>query len=272
MDRIRSAQASSSAACDGRQTRTLPAAGSIAWPLRIIRSIDRDRVQSRLNSRVPVHVEVGLLRLPFGFKQRRGFLRKCDRNYVRTSLHGDAGLKISVNLRVILTCRQAASTVNNCMRSPSSISSTSCGSRRPSTCSLRSRASRICISYLASSGKVIVNEAAAAGTEGQFFEVILLRQVGGKRDCVAARRACRTAHGETADFLGGRSDIARAVLERDRPRSHCRSRGWIRRLGSRGDIDIERKKIANGVVIFVPVEPSESIGPTGIRIGSRGSV
>src|SRR5215468_2349350 len=49
-------------------------------------------------------------------------------------------------------------------------------------------------------GEVVVNDGAAARAEGEFVEVLLLREVGRKVDGVSAGGAEGAAHGKTADL------------------------------------------------------------------------
>ena len=131
------------------------AAGRVAGALRIVRTIDRDRIDRRLDARMPVHIEVRLVRLALGFEQREGFFGKAAADSVRTGFDRDAR-RSGPDRRRDDRCRSGGGlTVNSRTRSPiqHQLHLVRLG-REPSTCSLRSRCSRSWNSYSASSGKV----------------------------------------------------------------------------------------------------------------------
>ena len=119
---MRSAQASSSSAL----AACIPGsfAGSVYRPDPcLVRAVDRDRIQGRRDPGMPVHVEMRLPWLAFGFEQRRRFLGECNGHDVRTSLDRDARAQVLIDERVVFPAGGGV-TVNNLTRSPSSINST----------------------------------------------------------------------------------------------------------------------------------------------------
>ena len=122
----------------------------------------------------------------------------------------------------------------------------------PSTCSSRSRVSRICDLVLAIQRKRVVDDRAAARADRKPVEVLLLRQVRGNPDGLAARRPARTPDGQAADLLGGR-DVAieqrrREIADRHVVEAVAR---FVRRQ-QRRDVDVERQEIADGVLVLGP--------------------
>ena len=153
VERMRLAHASSSLGPVGSQTKIRRRLGVSPWPLAVIRPGDRDLVERRRDAGMPVHVVVGLVRLALGLQQRGRILQERHAELVRAGRHPDAGLQVRVG-GLMVRLRFGGVTVNDALRSRSSSTSSSCGSRRPSTCSLRSRARRSWISYSPSCGNV----------------------------------------------------------------------------------------------------------------------
>src|SRR5262245_29280533 len=69
------------------------AAGRVTRTLHFIRTDDRDRVDCRLESRMPVDIEVSLVGLARSFKERRRLFQKCHADGVRSGLHRNADLE-----------------------------------------------------------------------------------------------------------------------------------------------------------------------------------
>ena len=134
---------------------------------------------------MPVHVEVGLVRLALGLSSEDGFFRNVTPRSCGPAVTGMRAFRCASTRRVGLAPR-GGFTVNSATRSRSSSTSSSCGSRRPSTCSLRSRVSRTWISYSPSCGKRVGDQRPAARAERQPLDVLLLREVRPDAERVAA--------------------------------------------------------------------------------------
>ncbi|MEX2015059.1 MAG: dNTP triphosphohydrolase, partial [Candidatus Hydrogenedentales bacterium] len=72
------------------------AAGRLPWARRVVGADDRDGVDGRLNSWMPVVVKVRLVGLALGFKQCRGFLQKRRGNFVGPGFEGQADFEVLV--------------------------------------------------------------------------------------------------------------------------------------------------------------------------------
>ena len=105
---------------------------------------------------MPVHVEVRLVRLALGFEQRRRLLQERHAEVVRAGRHRDADLQVRVDrARMILAARPGGFTVNELHAlAVEQHFQLRAARASPSTCSLRSRASRTWMSYSPSCGNV----------------------------------------------------------------------------------------------------------------------
>ena len=240
------------------------AAGRVAVPLAAIGAGDRDLVERRRDAGVPVHVVVGLVRLALGLQQRGWVLQERHAELVRAGRHPDAGLQV---LRRRSDGRRSflgGVTVNDAIRSRSSSTSSSCGSRRPSTCSLRSRARRSWISYSPSCGKVYGISAPPRVPSGRPSTCSSWVRSGRMRIVSPPGERPGTADGQPADLLR-RGDVA--VQERRREVAHRHVvepvAGLVRRQQRRG-VDVERQQVADRVLVLGPVEPAEGVGPAGL--------
>ena len=160
--------------------------------------------------------------------------------------------------------------MNDAFRSRSSSTSSSCGSRRPSTCSLRSRARRTWISYSPSCGNVYGINAPPRVPIGSPSTCSSWVRSGRMRIVSPPGDRPGLPDGQAADLLR-RGDVA--VQERRREVAHRHVvepvAGLVARQQRRG-IDVERQEVADGVLVFGPVEPPERVGPAGIGfLGGR---
>ena len=114
------------------------------------------------------------------------------------------------------------------------------------------------------------NQRPAARPERQPVDVILLREIRPDADRVAAGRSARPAHRQPADLLR-RRDVA--IQQRRREIAHRHVVEAVARLVGRQQrrrVDIQRQQVADGVLVFGPVEPTERVGPAGIGpLGGR---
>ncbi len=205
---MRLAERSSSLGLAGLRHEDSAAAGRFPRAFRVVGTDDGDRVDRRLDPRMPIRIEMRLVRLACGLEERRRGLQKCRTERVRTRAHRDADLEVLVD-RVVrgliivgkLWPRSGGFTVNNCTRSRSSSNSRSCGSFRPSICSSRFRVSRIWISYSPSSGNVYRTTAPPRVPIGRPSRCSSCVRSGGILIGIAARRAAGTSDGQAADLL-----------------------------------------------------------------------
>ena len=113
---------------------------------------------------------------------------------------------------------------------------------------------------LAVARECVLQQCAAARARRQPFDVLFLREVGAKAKGVAARLAIWRADREPADFLGG-GDVA--VQQRRGEFADCHvieaMTGVVFRQ-QRGGIDVQRQQIADGVLVFSAIEPTEGFG------------
>ena len=97
----RAARSSSSPGPAGLRAEYPAAAGSVAGTLRAIGTDDRNRVDGRLDPRMPVVVEVRLVGLTRGLEQQRRLLQKCHAERVRARLHRHADLEVLIDRRML---------------------------------------------------------------------------------------------------------------------------------------------------------------------------
>ena len=116
------------------------------------------------------------------------------------------------------------------------------------------------------------NHGSAARAERELLEVLLLGEVGRKGDGVAARRPAGTPDRQPADLLR-RREVALQQGRREISDRHVVEAvaGLVARQ-QRGDIDVERQQVADGVLVFGAVEPAERVGAAGIGVGGGGAV
>jgi hypothetical protein len=119
-------------------------------------------------------------------------------------------------------------------------------------------------------GEVVRDQGSAARADRQSFDVLFLGDVRPDPDRVAARRATGASHGQAADLLR-RGEVA--IQQRGREVAHRHviepATGLV--VGKkRRRIDVERQEVADGVLVLGAVEPSEGVGPAGLRmLGGR---
>ena len=121
---------------------------------------------------------------------------------------------------------------------------------------------------LAVQRKRIADHRAAACADRKAVEVLLLGEVRVNPDGVAAWRTAGTSDRHPADLLR-RGDIA--IQQRRRQIADRHIVEAITGLvggQQRGDIDVEREEIADGVLVFGSGEPPDRGRPAGIRMRS----
>ena len=141
--RIRVASRSSRPRAVGRRPENPAPAGRVSGRRRAIGADDRDRVDGRLDPRMPVRIEACLVGPARGLDEQRRFLQERHAEGVRPRLHRHPDREVLIGGGVL--GRRAAEDVssNTWTRALSMSSSRSWISVRPSTCSSRSRVRRI---------------------------------------------------------------------------------------------------------------------------------
>ena len=213
-------------------------AGCVAGAHRVVRADDRDLVDSRLDARMPVVIEVGLVRLTSGFEQQRRFRLERHADGVRTGGHGHADLEMAVQVvlggsivlrHVRLRCgvhREDA----HLFAIQKQIELMRFGEALDVLVAIARQANRDLV--LTVDRERMRNQRATACPDRKALEVLLLRQVRSKTDGRAARRKARTSDGQPADLLGRRHITLEQGGGTDCPPSRCQNRSWTSRTAT----------------------------------------
>ena len=163
---------------------------------------------------MPIGIEVGLVRLPRGFEQRRRIFQKRHAERVRTGSHRHAHLEMLVDVVVVglivlgesgLSLRRfhreqlhafAVHQELQIVRLVQPLDVLVAVSRQPNVDLV-----------LAVERKGVMNQRAAARPDRQAFEMVLLCEVRRNSNRLAAWRTARTSEGRVADLLR-RRDVA----------------------------------------------------------------
>ena len=236
---------------------------------------DRHRVERDLHARMPIHVEVREARLTLGLLQREGLSREGDRHFARTGANTDAELEVLVHglVRVVRAglipiglhrerLRQASvDTELDLLRLGESFD-VLVPIARQANLKLVDRMLRERVS----------EDRAATSSERQPFEVILLREIRGQHDDVTRRRRERAADRGPAHFLR-RREIPLEQRRRQLAVAHVVEPVTRIVFGQqRRHVNVERKDVADGVLILDAAQTPEGVGPSRIRTSARGAV
>ena len=243
------------------------AAGRVAVALGVIRPGDRDLVDRRRDAGVPVHVVMGLVGLSLGLQQRGGILQERHAEIVRAGRRPDAGLQVRVGgLMVRLRSGRRHRERRLSLAIQQHLQLMRLAQALDVLVAVARQAELDLV--FAVLGERIRDHRPAARPDRQPVDVFLLGEVRPDADRFAAGRSAGVPDRQAADLLR-RGDVS--VQERRREVAHRHVvepvAGLVGRQQGRG-IDIQRQEVADGVLVFRPVEPTEGVGPA--WIGSFG--
>src|ERR1051325_5380005 len=153
------------------------AAGAVAGALRRERSIDGDLVDGRGNSRVPMHIEMSLVRLAFGFEKFGRIFQESDADGMRSAGDGEAELQVLIDFFVTFAAGRRSDDES---LDGSAVDEELDGVRFAEAFDfLVAIAGEADLDFVFGVlGKVMSDERSSAGAEGQTFLVFLLGEIG----------------------------------------------------------------------------------------------
>ena len=201
------------------------AARRVAGPVGLERAGDRNLVDRRRDARMPVQVEVHLIRLPLGFQQRRRILQKRHAQLVRPGRHLDARLQIRVD-RLMLLVSAGGLTVNDATaRGPAALPARAARSGpRLARCDRASAGSESRTRRPAE--RCTESACRRACPSGKPFDVLFLREIGRTRNVSPLGDRCGAADRQPADLLR-RRDVAIQQRRREIARASTLSKPWL---------------------------------------------
>ena len=90
----------------GTADEDAPAAGCVTWARGRERARDRDLIHRRVSTRMAVHVEMRLIRLPAGLQERRRLSQERDTQLMWSRLDAETCLEMGVHLTVVISLRR----------------------------------------------------------------------------------------------------------------------------------------------------------------------
>lgn len=247
------------------------AALAFAWARWVVGAGHRNRVESGLDARVAVHIEMRLVRLADGFEQVRGLLHKVRRQIVLPGLHGNANVQVGIHLAVILAARRRLNDEDlNALIVEGNFDLVLAGQAFDVFVAITREAEADFV--FAIFGEIVVDECAATSAEGEVIEVAFLSEIRREHNGIATGRFHRASDGETADlfrsgeiaFEQGGGEFADGHVVKAMARIVRREQG--------GNVYVEIDQIADGVVVFGAIHPAEGVGSAGIGMGGGGAV
>ena len=257
----------------GRADENTLAAGRVAGTLRVVRTVDGDGVDGRLDARMAVHIEMRLVGLALGLEQQwkaSSEMRRRPRAdppspaCARADPYRprDGRCPARGGFTVNRPTRAPSSSSSTCVRFASGLRRVRCGRapgapgsrtrRRAGRCSGATVPPRVprgssskCSSWVRSGGRLTVSPPGDLSGAADREPADLPR--GG--EIAFEQRGREVADGDVVEAVAG-----------------------IVAGQQRGDVDVERQQIADGVLIFGAIEAAEGVGAAGVGVRSGGPV
>ena len=257
-------------------TEDTGAARGVTGAGRVVRPDDRDLVNRRLNSRMPVVVEMRLIWLPLGFEQQLRLLRKRDGERMRP--RGDRHPPRQVRVQVVLRGLIVQVMLRDLDRRDHGEGLDQLAVKQEFDVVRLAQPLDVLVPVTRQTDRNLVvavdrkrvrEQDAAARPDRHARQMPLLREVGSRTHGRTVRPETRPPHRQPADLLG-RRDVAleqrrRQIADRDVVEPEA---GRIAGKQHR-HVDLQVQQVTDGVVILGAVESPEGVGAARVRPRGR---